>query len=217
MSASHVSRIALIALALLLHVLVNPASAQTQHGAQEYAELLIGSFSSERQARTDARYDVVEARVVRIWPERSDGVWLYQEQALLGGANAIDPSARSRPYFQRIVHLQDIGPGMVRTTTYPMLRPERFVGAWRAPESIGADALGGGGCAGIATRVAAGFWRGENLDCPNAYRGAVRVTSHSLRTAQSYANWDRGWNIEGEQVWGPADGGYVFDRTGDGR
>lgn len=201
---------------ILLLTLCVAAHAQQGHAlAEEYAALMVGSFSSARQAASDPRYDVVEAHIVRIWPDRTDGVWLYQEQALLGRAGAVDASARRRPYFQRIVHLQEVGPGLVRTTTYPIVAPERLVGAWRSPERIEPDALGASGCTGLASRIGEGFWRGENADCPNSYRGAVRVTSQSLRTADAYANWDRGWNAAGEQVWGPSSGGYVFDRTTD--
>jgi hypothetical protein len=67
-------------------------------------------------------------------------------------------------------------------------------------------------CAGGAERIGSGFWRAENPDCPNAYRGAVRASSDSIRTADAYANWDRGWNVEGQQVWGPTSGGYIFER-----
>lgn len=188
------------------------AAAQALNPAEEYAQLLIGSFSSEAQARADARYDVVEARVVRIWPERTDGVWLYQEQALLGPASAIDEGARARPYFQRVVHLETIGPGAVRGTSHRSTNAASIVGAWRTPSRIAAAQLGEAICAGTAERIAVGFWLASNPDCPNTYRGAVRASSDALRTADAYANWDRGWNAEGVQVWGPTSGGYIFER-----
>jgi hypothetical protein len=189
-----------------------PAIAQPTNAAEEYAALLIGSFSSEQQANADARYDVVEARVVRIWPERADGVWLYQEQALLGPASAVDASARLRPYFQRIVHLQTVGPGLVRGRSHRMLDSAAAVGAWREPERIAANQIGEAICSGLAERIGSGFWRAESPDCPNAHRGAVRASSDSVRTVDAYVNWDRGWNAEGEQVWGPVTGGYIFER-----
>lgn len=203
-------RVLALAFALVLNAAA--ASAQQLSAAEEYATLLIGSFTSERQARADARYDVVEARVVRIWPERTDGVWLYQEQALLGAATAIDPNARARPYFQRLVHLETLGPGSVRGTSHRVTAPASVVGAWRTPERIASTQLGEAICSGIAERIGAGFWRASNPDCPNAYRGAVRASSDSVRTADAYANWDRGWNAEGVQVWGPSGGGYIFER-----
>ena len=46
------------------------------------------------------RYGIAESEIVRIWPEREDGVWLYQEQAFLGEtASAVDPAASS-PCFR---------------------------------------------------------------------------------------------------------------------
>jgi hypothetical protein len=139
-------------------------------------------------------------------------VWLYQEQALLGTAGAVDSAARALPYFQRIVHLETIGPYRVRGTSHRVTEPARVVGAWRTPERIAPTQLGEAICSGVAERAGVGFWRASNPDCPNAYRGAVRASSDSIRTMHAYANWDRGWNADGQQVWGPTGGGYIFER-----
>jgi hypothetical protein len=202
-----------IAAALAACVSLGPAAAQPAESLPEqYAETIIGSFTSYAQAQADPRYEVVEARVVRIWPERTDGVWLYQEQAVLGPADAVDVQARERPYFQRIVRLEAVGPTLVRATTHQMTAPETVVGAWRDPSEIMPDQLGAATCAGVAERVGDGFWRSSMPDCPNRYRGAVRASSDSMRLRDRYVNWDRGWSEAGQQVWGPTDGGYIFER-----
>jgi hypothetical protein len=60
-------------------------------------------------------------------------------------------------------------------------------------------------------RIGEGHYTGA-AGCPNAYKGGVRVDSRSVRTPDTYVNWDRGFDADGELIWGPADGGYIFKR-----
>jgi len=179
---------------------------------EESARLSIGSFTTRPQAERDERYGVVESEVVRIWPRRTDGVWLYQENAWLGDTPAqIDESAKARPYFQRIVHIGPAGETSVRRTTYRPADPDAVRGAWQDPAGFPEDGLGAQSCTGIAERIAYHYWVAE-FDCPNAHRGAVRTISRSITTKGEYANWDVGLDIAGDHVWGPQAGGYVFTR-----
>ncbi len=200
-------------LAAIFALSAAPALAQTPSPAEEFAQLAVGTFSSIDQARSDDRYDVVEAHIVRIWPERADGVWLYQEQAILGDDPArLDESARQRPYFQRVVKLETVGPGLVRRTWYELADPRAAIGAWRDPARLQAAQLAASTCFGLVRRVARGFWRGETEDCPTSWRGAVRAQNMSIVTPNAFANWDRGFDAEGRRIWGPEFGGYVFTR-----
>lgn len=205
-----------LALALAL-VLTPPAIAQEAAEdplVAEMAELMTGSFTTLPQAGTDETYGVVESEVVRIWPDRSDGIWLYQENAWLGDTPAeVDMAAKDRPYFQRIVHISPAGPAMVRRTSYDMSERPPYAGFWRTPEAMPAEALGEQTCTGLAHRIAENYWYAD-LDCPNAYRGAVRVVSRSVHRPGEYANWDRGFDAEGNRVWGPDAGGYIFTLHG---
>lgn len=44
------------------------------------ASWMTGSFSSGAQAAADSSYFDVRLQMVRIWPHRNDGYWLYVEQ-----------------------------------------------------------------------------------------------------------------------------------------
>lgn len=201
-----------LALALVL-ILTPPALAQEADVdplVAEMAGLMTGSFTTLPQAERDERYGVVESEIVRIWPQRTDGIWLYQENAWLGDTpEEADRSAKDRPYFQRIVHIATAGPAMVRRTSYDLSERAPYAGFWRTPEAMPAEALGAQTCTGLAHRVAEQYWFAE-LDCPNAYRGAVRVVSQSINRPGEYANWDRGFGAEGQHIWGPETGGYLF-------
>lgn len=192
------------------------SSAPAGDAAESYAMASTGSWTSRDQS-TDSRYDWVESETVRIMTDRADGIWLYQENAIMGAGPdvAVDPAAKGRPYFQVVIQLRAMSATDVHTTTYRLDAPEARAGAkglWRDPDR-GFDPawVGPVACMGQMSRVADGFWQG-GVDCPNTYKGGAKVDSRSIRTPDTYVNWDRGFDITGSHVWGPATGGYVFKR-----
>jgi hypothetical protein len=183
---------------------------------EDYAAAAIGMFSTQAQHEADARYDEVEARIVRIWPERTDGLWLYQEQAVLTRVGMSREAARSAPYFQRIGHVRVREDGLLVRDNYPLVEAGRFVGlgaaGYAGPVPAPAD-LGPAGCANIIQPIAAGHFVARTENCANSYRGAVSMLSLAITTPDTYANWDRGFDGAGQRVWGPESGGYVFRRV----
>lgn len=183
----------------------------------ELTTLSVGSFSTLDQARRDGRYGVAEAEIVRIWPERTDGVWLFQEQALLGESAAkIDHAMKARPYFLRVVHSVETAPGVVTRTVHRLKDPARALGAWKLKAPLAglspAD-LEPSECSIVVERIAEKFWRSTSAKCPNAYKGAAYAVSLGVSIDGQYANWDRGFAVDGTLVWGPASGGYVFKKV----
>ncbi|KAA5805463.1 hypothetical protein F1654_05660 [Alkalicaulis satelles] len=191
------------------------SSAALASPAEELAGILIGEFTTAEQSLTEG-WGYVESRLVRVWPEREDGVWLYQENAWLGdNPGDADYSVRQRPYFQRLVQLVAIDDHTVIRTIYSMTDPASVVGAVHAPERIEADQLGAPNCSGEVNRIAAGWWIADFPNCPSNLRGAVRTRSQSIHTPDGFANWDLGLTAGGERAWGPTGGGYVFRRMTD--
>jgi hypothetical protein len=186
--------------------------------AEDYAATVTGSFSSAAQHAADARYDWAEARIVRIWPERTDGVWLYQEQAIINTPGLTPDAARRKPYFQFVARVTPLGDGLLRRDNFRVK-----VGAhWLALTSddprlavLSTDDLAPASCHNRMERVAPGYWIGRTESCTNAYKGATFMQSLSVTTRDHYVNWDRGFDAAGARIWGPADGGYIFDRVGD--
>ncbi len=204
---------ALAALALVCAAAA-PAAAQ-QARAEALAEVLSGSFTTIEQSATDG-WGHVESELVRIWPDREDGVWLYQENAWLGDSpEETDWSAKNRPYFQRIIRLVQTDETTVLRTIYSMTEPESVVGAYESPETIEPDQLGASSCSGPVERIAEGWWVADFPTCPSSLRGAVRTHSRSIHGPDGFVNWDRGFTAEGEVAWGPAEGGYIFERKTD--
>jgi len=189
-------------LALLAAALLDPALA-------DYAATVTGTFSSAAQHRADPRYDEVEARIVRIWPERTDGLWLYQEQAIITGPTTPE-AGRAKPYFQFVARVVPIGNGLLRRDNFRVKDGARFASA-RVAALAEAD-LAPASCHNRIERVTAGWYLGRTESCANGYKGAVSMQSLSVSTRSTYVNWDRGFDAAGQRVWGPETGGYVFDR-----
>jgi hypothetical protein len=179
----------------------------------DYAATVTGRFSSAAQHQRDRAYDEVEARIVRIWPDRTDGLWLYQEQAIVNAPGLSREQALARPYFQFVARVVPLGDGSFRRDNYRVREPARFVGANVA--ALRHADLMEASCHNRIDRVGAGWYLGRTESCANRYRGAVFMESLSVSTPATYVNWDRGFDAQRRRIWGPEAGGYIFDRVGE--
>ena len=196
-----------LALTAILGLLAGCRSA----GSREVAGLLAGSYTSAEQSKADPEFLEVHLNMARIWPERTDGDWLYVEQAM---ANALD-----KPYRQRIYQLVDERDGTVLSVVYELPNPADRIGAWRTPEVFASDApeklVARDGCAIRLERDGSG-WRGSTngKDCLSSLRGASYATSEVVllreRPGVRLETWDRGFDANDQQVWGAKKGPYVF-------
>lgn len=184
--------------------------------AEAYAAHVAGTYSSVAQHRADPRYDEVEARVIRIWPERTDGVWLYQEQAIINQPGLDRETARARPYFQFVARVTMLSDGILRRDNFRVRDRARWVGMTTGDTrlaALGPADLEPASCHNRIEFIAAGHWSSRTESCTNSYRGAAFMESRSISTPAGFINWDRGFTASGEHVWGPRWGGYVFDRV----
>ncbi len=176
------------------------------------ARWLTGSFSSAAQAVRDTSYLDIRLEMAPVWTERDDGHWLYVEQAV-----ATHPD---RPYRQRVYHVVGEGDSLVRSDVYEIPGPARFAGDWREKEpleSLTPDSLElREGCSVYLRVTGAGHFVGgtAGTGCSSELRGAAYATSMIVLTPERLESWDRGFDQDGERVWGAETGPYVFRRTG---
>jgi hypothetical protein len=178
-------------------------------------EWMTGTFSSEAQAAADTSYFDIRLEMARIWPTRSDAVWLYVEQAVA--------DHRDSPYRQRVYRLSRESGHNFASAIYLIPEPSRFVGAWRNPgtfDGLAPDSLSEReGCAVTIWRQDETTFVGKTDDhCPSELYGAAYATSEVRIEFDKMMSWDRGFDADGEQVWGAIEGGYVFTKlfpTGD--
>ncbi len=192
------------------HSLALTGCSNSQHQVNELGNWMTGSFSSAAQAERDSEnYFDIRLETVRIWPERTDGIWLYVEQAAAGRLD--------KPYRQRVyrVHAQDEDTLASVVYTLPD-DPLQYAGAWRTPaifDDLTPDDLTiRTGCAIVLYKAPNGSYVGSTRekDCESELRGATYATSDVIITPAMLKSWDRGYNDRDEQVWGATEGPYEF-------
>ena len=175
---------------------------------EELRRRMTGFFTSEQQALSDSSYFNIHLHMTPVWQQRTDGYWLYVEQAMA--------TAAQRPYRQRIYQLYLQDDTTLVSKVYEMPGALRFAGAWSntaglqklTPDSLQARQ----GCAIYLKKNTAGDFTGSTPGnaCLSSLRGAAYATSEVLIEKQGMNSWDRGWNKENVQVWGAVKGGYQF-------
>jgi hypothetical protein len=178
---------------------------------ERLVEWMSGSFSSQAQAEQDSAYYDIRLEMTPIWPERTDGYWLYVEQAM---ASHLD-----QPYRQRIYHVTQDSGGAFRSTVYELPEPADFVGSWRTPTAFRTlspeDLLERTGCDIVLKPYGDTAFAGSTVgsECASELRGATYATSAVVVTESALVSWDRGFDAEDVQVWGAEKGGYVFRKV----
>jgi hypothetical protein len=207
----HRNRSAAFAFAVVL-IVVAPIALAADDGADDLdllASWMTGTFSSAAQAAEDPDFPDTSLHVSRIWSDRSDGRWLYVEQAM--------SERQDLPYRQRVYRVVELVPGLFECQVFALPNPAAVVGAWAADDSL-AD-LGPGdlderdGCEILLRRRGDSFI-GSTLAslCTSTLRGAAYATSEVIVTPDGIVSWDRGFAADGSQTWGMVTGGSVFDR-----
>ncbi|NBB88730.1 MAG: hypothetical protein GVX96_02940 [Bacteroidetes bacterium] len=176
---------------------------------EEIQGLLSGSFASTAQSEADSQYLNIHLHIVPIWKERT-GNWFYVEQAL-----ADKPET---PYRQRMYRLVQISAERYKIINYAFRNPQVFTGKWKTPDFFTKYTedivLIKEGCGVYLNRVAYKHYEGETFgeDCYSDLNGASYATSNVEIRNEFLKAWDRGWDEDGNQVWGPTEGPYRFDR-----
>jgi hypothetical protein len=193
---------------------VPPAEEEAPDTAGEELALLVdwmsGYFSSAQQAALDREYYPIILVMHPVWLERSDAHWLYVEQAMEGFA--------AEPYRQRVYRVSAGEDGTFVSAVYELPEPERYVGTWRTDEPLAGlapdDLIPRPGCRVILRRDGDSF-SGSTVgsECESSLQGASYATSEVTITAEQVISWDRGYDAEGNQVWGAKSGPYIFDRV----
>lgn len=172
-----------------------------------FASMLTGEFSSSAQAQRDTSYFHIHLSMSRIWESRTDGVWLYVEQAMATRLEA--------PYRQRVYRLTRIGNDEFLSDIYTIRNASAVIGAQRSGEKRAALTYEQielkNGCS-VRMRRAGGEYVGgtDGTGCPSDLRGASYATTVITLKSGILVSWDRGYDAKGNQVWGAVNGGYEF-------
>jgi len=177
---------------------------------QRLASFLTGSFTNAEQALHDTNFRKVTLHVVPIWIERTDGPWLYVEQAIV--------EAPEHPYRQRVYQLAVRADGMLESKVFELPDPIAATNAWKKPNLLAqlspAELLERTGCTVYLQAQLDGSFKGGTVGngCQSSLPGSSYATSEVIITASQTISWDRGYNLGGTQVWGSVQGGYIFNK-----
>lgn len=171
---------------------------------------LVGVMDTSAQAAANSDKTNVRMTTCRVRTRgdiNSSSVYLYQEQAL---NNSLD-----RPYRQRFLEItlgdrQDV----VVSHTYKLDRAELWNGFCDRPLAervIDGDRLGKPSCSVfLQPLVSVYIGRTQPGGCPTNFRGAVTITNRIILHDRGMDTWDRGFDAEGQQVWGAEATGYQY-------
>lgn len=178
---------------------------------RQLAAWMTGSFSSEKQSKTDPSYYHVTLDMVRIWPDRDPGsYWLYIEQAIAG----------SLPYRQRVYQLERVDASTVISKVFAFKDPKdeaKAVGAWKQQQplvTMAPSALEERQGCGVVMQKKSEIYSGatEGKACASSLSGASYATSKVEVSKDALSSWDQGFDATDKQVWGAVAGPYVFDK-----
>lgn len=201
-------RVAILTILFLTYFSLNGAKSQEiSSDLQQLSDWMTGEFDSSDQAENDTSYYNISLKMIRIWPEKTNGVYLYIEQALA--------STPKEPYRQRVYFITQIDDFNYTSDVYNLKEPEKFIGAWKDAESFNDitvfDLKYKDGCTVFLNYD--GFqYSGKTKSgtCKSELNGAAYATSEVTILPQKLTSWDRGFNENDEQVWGAESGPYVF-------
>lgn len=167
------------------------------------AAYLEGVMTTNTQANNNPDFVGVQMTTCRITITEAtpDAVYLYQEQAL--------STDLSEPYRQRFLQIVSGDDNRVDTRSYKPEAPEQWTGfCERAEEDtlplVNAIALGTPVCTVSLRPAAIGGFVGSTPagGCRANVRGASSITNVVVLHEDGMDTWDRGFDANGNQVWG---------------
>ncbi len=193
-------------LLILSLIFANQSSAQSVQ-LKKLAKAMKGSYTSTAQHLKDTtNYFDIRLQIKPIWKKQKDGFWFYVEQAV---ATSID-----KPYRQRVYHLIENNDGSFSSFIFTFNDPLRFTHHPKLLEKVlTIDSLQERKGCDVKLKIdEKGNYAGstDGKSCPSDRKGASYATSDVILIPNELHSWDRGYNMQGEQVWGATEGAYIF-------
>jgi CpeT protein len=199
-----------ILIALMMFAAIGPLGAEPTALEHLFA-FMTGTFSNAEQARGDQNFPNATLHMTPIWTARSDGPWLYLEQALA--------DAPAHPYRQLIYQLANGPDASLEIRVFDLPDPVAATGSWKDPARLDKllpeNLTARSGCTLILHLRPGGSIQGgtEGTGCASSLRGATYSAVETTITNLEITMWERGYNAAGVQVWGSLHGGYAFKRV----
>lgn len=176
-------------------------------------DFMKGFYSSEHHARRDTNIDGKVVAYEPIWKSRTDGAWLYVEQARL--------EKPQKPYRQRIYHLQQQSDSTFSVAIFKIPNDSLYIGSHRDPSlltDLQPEQLEIMDGCGIHLVFRGDVFVGgtQKRTCKTTYNGAAYLVNETTIYHDSIISWDRGYSDSGEKVWGGEKGGSHYVKMASG-
>jgi CpeT/CpcT family (DUF1001) len=185
------------------------AQAPPPQPVQAVVKHLVGVMDTGLQATVNPQKSHVRMTTCRVTLTSAppDIVYLYQEQALA--------VSLTKPYRQRILEISASPYSQtVRSRSFKLSHPVALIGWCQQPEAqrkLVAQDLDVAVCSVFLRQSGDEFAGSTPIDgCPANIRGAVRITNRIRLHAHGMETWDRGFDAQGNQVWGAQTEAYQY-------
>ncbi|MCA0154375.1 chromophore lyase CpcT/CpeT [Winogradskyella vincentii] len=185
-----------------------PEELKADKDLSELFTMMQGSFNSEIQSQVDSTYFNISLHMYPIWEDK--GNFLYVEQAL--------NSMQNKPYRQRIYEVKRVNDSTFISEVYTLNADSLWIGKWKnlkAFDSISINDISlKSGCEVVLKRIGPNHFNGKTGDkpCASSLRGASYAQSEVEILEDKIISWDRGFDADGNHVWGAEKGGYIFNK-----
>lgn len=199
---------------LILLISITSCKNETKQELKEDTELkelfglMQGSFNSDIQSQVDSSYYNISLHMYPIWEDK--GNFLYVEQALT--------SMQNKPYRQRIYEVKRATDSTFSSAVYNLNVDSLWIGMWKTPKAFDSISINDialkEGCEVILKRIAPNHFMGKTGDdtCVSTMRGASFARSEVEILEDKIMSWDRGFDADGNYVWGAEKGAYIFNK-----
>ncbi|NEP44364.1 MAG: chorismate mutase, partial [Okeania sp. SIO2H7] len=168
--------------------------------------------SAQAKAVPDAPDVRMTTCKVRLADSQNDSqtIYLYQEQAMSANLGA--------PYRQRFLRLAPSADGQkVESASFKTLDPKSWVGLCQKPQAertIRSRDMESKHCSVFLVPIENGFLGNTQPGgCPTNFRGAVKITNTIRLNATGMDTLDRGFDGEGNLIWGAKERPYQFRKS----
>ncbi|WP_299215988.1 chromophore lyase CpcT/CpeT [uncultured Aquimarina sp.] len=198
---------------LSLLIITISCSTKIEHDSQleDLTEFLSGKFSSKKQAKEESGYFAVCLINIPIWKDRP-GYWFYQE--------LYDEKNSTSIYNQRIINFQKLDSTTINSINYIIPNQKRYINGWKDIsmfDNLTIDSLKNReGCDVYFKKETSTIYHGKtkNGTCSSSLSNKISYTTSNIVISKNkITSWDRGYDIQGKQVWGSIQGPYKFIRV----
>ena len=125
---------------------------------------------------------------------------------------------QDRPYRQRIYEITRLSDSTFSSAVYNLDTDSLWIGKWKTPIAFDAisksDLTLKSGCEVVLKRLDKNHFMGSTgeTSCASSLRGASYAQSEVEVLEDKIISWDRGFDSEGNHVWGAEKGGYIFNK-----